>query len=102
MILLKSISDAENRSLLPAEVNVATEDLENAEAAHAVSLWRLSWRRKKKRMRRDFGFWMFDFFPRLRDTLTRGLRIKEGKNGVHKRREANKGVRARGSSEVRK
>ena len=61
VILLEGIADAENRSLLTAEVNVATEDLENAEAAHAVSLWRLSWRRKKKRMRRDFRFWMFDF-----------------------------------------
>jgi hypothetical protein len=61
VILLESLADAENRSLLPAKVNIAAEDLENAEAAHAVSLWRLSWRRKKKRMRRDFGFWMFDF-----------------------------------------
>lgn len=49
VILLESIADAENRSLLPAEVNVAAENLENAEAAHAVSLWRLSCRRKKKR-----------------------------------------------------
>jgi hypothetical protein len=38
MILLESIADAKNRPLLPAEVDVAAEDLENAEAAHAVSL----------------------------------------------------------------
>ncbi len=35
VILLESVADAENRSLLPAEVNIAAEDLENAEAAHA-------------------------------------------------------------------
>ena len=64
-------------------MNITAENLENAEAAHAVSLWRLSWRRKKKRMRRDFGCWMFDFFPRLRDALTPGLQIKEEKKGVH-------------------
>jgi hypothetical protein len=49
VILLEGIADTENRSLLSAEVNVTAENLENAEAAHAVSLWRLSWRRKKKR-----------------------------------------------------
>jgi hypothetical protein len=54
VIMLEGIADAENRPLLTAYVNIAAEDLENAEAAHAVSLWRLSWRRKKKRMRRDF------------------------------------------------
>ena len=41
VILLEGIADTENRALLPAEVNVSTKDLENAEAAHAVSLWAL-------------------------------------------------------------
>jgi hypothetical protein len=41
VILLESIADAENRSLLPAKVNIAAKDLENAEAAHGVSLWAL-------------------------------------------------------------
>ena len=84
MILLEGIADTENRSLLSAKVNVSTKDLENAEAAHGVSLWRLSWGRKKKRMRRNFECWMFNFFPRLRDTLSRGLWIKVEKNGVCK------------------
>lgn len=48
VILLEGIADAENRSLLPTVLNIAAEDLENTEAAHAVSLWWLSWRRKKK------------------------------------------------------
>jgi len=73
VILLESIADTENRSLLATEVNIAAKDLENAKPAHAVSLWRLSWRRKKKRMRRDFECWMFNFSPRLRDTFSRGL-----------------------------
>jgi hypothetical protein len=34
VILLESIADAENRTFLAAEVNIAAEDLENAEAAH--------------------------------------------------------------------
>ena len=38
VILLESIADTENRSLLPTEVNVTAENLENAEAAHGVSL----------------------------------------------------------------
>jgi hypothetical protein len=41
VILLEGIADTENRSLLPAKVNIAAEDLENAEAAHTVSLWAL-------------------------------------------------------------
>ena len=35
VIMLESIADAKNRPFLAAEVNVATEDLENAKAAHA-------------------------------------------------------------------
>jgi hypothetical protein len=38
VILLEGIADAENRSLLPTVLNIAAKDLENAEAAHAVSL----------------------------------------------------------------
>jgi len=83
MLLLECVADSGNRTFLSAKMNIAAENLENAEAAHAVSLCWLSWRRKKKRMRRDFGCWMFDFFPRLRDALTPGLQIKEEKKGVH-------------------
>ena len=61
MIFLEGVANSKYGTFLTAKMNIAAENLENAEAAHPVSLWRLSWRRKKKRMRRDFGCWMFNF-----------------------------------------
>jgi hypothetical protein len=61
VILLESIADPKDGTFFPAVLEIAAENLQNAEAAHAVSLWRLSWRRKKKRGRRDFECWMFNF-----------------------------------------
>jgi len=82
VILLESVADPKDGTFFPAVLEIAAENLQDAEATHAMSLWWLSWRRKNKRERRDFECWMFNFSPHLRDTLARGLWMKEEKNGV--------------------
>ena len=41
MILLEGVTDSKYRTFLSAKMNIAAENLENAEAAHPVSLWAL-------------------------------------------------------------
>ena len=41
MLILKGVANSKYRTFLTAKMNIATKNLENAEAAHPVSLWAL-------------------------------------------------------------